>query len=201
MGEVYVRMAMGVPHPRVALLSNGTEDNKGTAEIKEANENLRKIPEMNFIGNIEGNQVFEGAADVVVTDGFTGNILLKVGEGVALELLGMLRSEISKDLVAQLAAKILMPVFRKVRRRVDYEEYGGVPVLGVNGVMINCHGRSKAKAVTNGILTARRVAREGLLEAIGDTLHQDSAEVGRRRRRIARALHLRQQRRSEAAGR
>ncbi|HZS94069.1 MAG TPA: phosphate acyltransferase PlsX [Chloroflexota bacterium] len=192
MGDVYVRIARGVDNPRVALLSNGTEDSKGTKAVREANEALQKL-DLNFIGNIEGNQVFEGAADVVVTDGFTGNVLLKGSEGVAMEMLRLIRNELSSDVVAKLAGAVMMPAFQRVRRRVDFEEYGGVPVLGVDGVMINCHGRSTAKAVTNAICLAERVVCENLVDQIGEALHHDGVERSNRRRRLARAFRLRHQ--------
>jgi glycerol-3-phosphate acyltransferase PlsX len=191
MGEVYMQVTRGLERPRVALLSNGTEDSKGTKEIKEANETLRRLHDINFIGNVEGNHVFEGAADVVVCDGFTGNVLLKGGEGVAMEIFNLLKTELSKDWVSRLAAAALMPSFSRVKQLVDYEEYGGAPVLGVNGVMVNCHGKSKAKAVCNAIGLAERMVLEDIVDRISGALHHESVEVGSRRRRLARAFHLR----------
>lgn len=188
MGDQYVQIATGIKAPRVALLSNGTEDTKGTKEVKEAHEELRKM-DLNFVGNVEGNQVFEDLVDVVVCDGFTGNVLLKGGEGVAAAIFDLLRTEINKDFMAKLGAAALKPVFRRIKRRLDFESYGGAPVLGVNEVMINCHGRSSNRAVTNAIFLAERLAREGLIDRIGQALQLDG-EVGRRRR-LARALHLR----------
>jgi glycerol-3-phosphate acyltransferase PlsX len=189
MGEVFVQLSRGIEAPRIALLSNGSEDSKGTKEVKEANEALRKLP-MNFVGNIEGDSVFDGAADVVVCDGFTGNVFLKAGEGVVSTMFDLIRTEVSKDFVARIAAALMLPTLSRIRRRVDYEEYGGAPVLGVNKVMINCHGRSRAKAVTNAVLLADRMAREGLVDRIGEALQHDDVEV-KRRRRLVRALHLR----------
>lgn len=189
MGEVFVQLSRGIEAPRIALLSNGSEDSKGTKEVKEANEALRKLP-LNFVGNIEGDGVFEGEADVVVCDGFTGNVLLKTGEGVVSTMFDLIRTEVSKDFVARIAAALMLPTLGRIRRRVDYEEYGGAPVLGINKVMINCHGRSRAKAVTNAVLLADRMAREGLVDRIGEALQHDDVEV-KRRRRLARALHLR----------
>jgi phosphate acyltransferase len=190
MGAVYLQVSRGIVSPRIALLSNGTEDSKGTREVKEANEALRKL-DLNFIGNIEGNQVFDGVTDVVVTDGFTGNVLLKGGEAVAAEIFDMLKVELSRDLPSRVAAAVLMPAFQRIKRRLDFEEYGGAPVLGVNGVMINCHGRSSAKAFTNAILLAGRSVSERLVERTGEALHQEHVESGRTRLRLRRALHLR----------
>lgn len=189
MGDVYTRLTRGLAQPRIALLSNGSEDSKGTKEIKEANQTLRKL-DLNFVGNIEGNQVFDGMADVVVADGFAGNILLKGGEGVASEIFHLLKDELTKDFVSRLAAAALMPAFTRVRQILDYEEYGGAQVLGVNGVMVNCHGRSRAKAVTNAILQAEQLAQEHLVDSIGDALHHEEVDLGRTRR-LARRLHLR----------
>lgn len=189
MGDVFVRASRGIESPRIALLSNGTEDSKGTKEIKEANEALYRL-DINFIGNVEGNQIFEGVADVVVCDGFSGNVLLKASEGVAVEILGLLKREIEKDLLARVASTALIPTFQRIKKQIDFEEYGGVPVLGVNGVMINCHGRSKAKAVANAVVLAEKLAEAHLLERIGESLHEEALEAGRRRR-LARALHLR----------
>lgn len=190
MGDVYVRLSRDIESPRVALLSNGTEDSKGTKEVKEANEALRKL-DLDFVGNVEGNQIFDGRVDVVVSDGFTGNILIKSGEAVAVEIFDLLKTELQRDLLSKVAATALMPAFQRIKRRVDYEEYGGAPVLGVNEVMINCHGRSRAKAVTNAILLAERMARERLIERIGEALQDGGADAARARRRLVRALHLR----------
>jgi glycerol-3-phosphate acyltransferase PlsX len=190
MGDVFVRLSMGVEAPRVALLSNGAEDSKGTKEVKEANQVLRKI-DLNFVGNVEGNHVFEGNVDVVVCDGFSGNVLLKGAEGVASEIFEILKVEIARDLLSKVAAAGLRPAFERLRRRLDFEEYGGAPVLGVNGIMINCHGRSRAKAVTNAIMLARRMAQERLVHRIGEALQHEDVEVSGRRRRLVRALHLR----------
>jgi len=190
MGEVYMRLAFGLDAPRVALLSNGSEDSKGTKEVKEANQALRKL-DMNFVGNVEANEIFDGRVDVVVSDGFAGNVLLKGGEAVASEIFDLLREELSKSLVSKVAGAALRPAFLRIKRMLDYEEYGGAPMLGVNGVMINCHGRSKAKAVTNAILLAQQMAHERLVDRIGEALHRDDVEVSARARRLARALHLR----------
>ncbi|GAC1464844.1 MAG: phosphate acyltransferase PlsX [Chloroflexota bacterium] len=190
MGNVFARLSRNIDSPRIALLSNGTEDSKGTKEVKEANEAIRKL-DINFIGNVEGNQIFDGRVDVVVSDGFTGNVLIKAGEAVAVEIFDLLKTELQRDLLTKVAATALMPVFQRIKKRVDYEEYGGAPVLGVNEVMINCHGRSKAKAVTNAILLAHRMAEERLIDRIGEALQYGDADAARKRRRLVRALHLR----------
>lgn len=188
MGEVYVRLSRGVELPRIALLSNGTEDSKGTKEIKDAHEALRKL-DLNFVGNVEGNQVFDDVADVIVCDGFAGNVLLKSAEGTAMEIFRLLRDEISKDFMTRLGAAAMMPALNRIRKKVDYETYGGAPVLGVNNIMINCHGRSRARAVKNAILLAQRLSREHLTEKIRESLQHEDVEV--RHSRLARALHMR----------
>lgn len=189
MGDVYMRVAHSMEAPRIALLSNGSEDSKGTKEVKDANQQLRKM-DMNFVGNVEGNHIFDGHVDVVVSDGFAGNVLLKGGEGVAMQIFDLLRVELRKDLFTRIAAAALKPAFARIKRRLDFEEYGGAPVLGVNGVMINCHGRSQAKAVTNAIVLAEHMARERLVDRIGSALHHEDIDTVGRRRRLARALHL-----------
>lgn len=189
MGDVYLKVSASMLSPRVALLSNGSESSKGTDVVREAHEQIDKL-DLNFVGNIEGNQIFDDIADIIVCDGFAGNVLLKTAEGVAFEILRLLKRELSRDLVSRVASAALMPSFQRIKRHVDFQEYGGVPVLGVNGVMINCHGRSKSRAVANAILLAERMARERLVERIARELHQEDAEV-RRRRRLVRALHLR----------
>jgi glycerol-3-phosphate acyltransferase PlsX len=191
MGDVYVRLSSGIEEPRIGLLSIGSEDSKGTKEVREANKALRKL-DINFVGNVEGNNVFDGTVDVVVCDGFAGNVLLKGAEGVAAEIFELLKEELTRDLVARVAAAVMMPAFTRIKRRVDYEEYGGVPVLGVNNVMINCHGRSTAKAVANAILLADKLATERLPERIEAAMQHDG--IDGRRHRLVRALHLSRER-------
>jgi glycerol-3-phosphate acyltransferase PlsX len=188
MGEVYVSLTRALPEPRVALLSNGAEDSKGTKEIKEAHELLRRM-DLNFVGNVEGDQVFEAKADVIVCDGFAGNVLLKSAEGTALEIFHLMREEISKDFMARIGALAMMPALSRIRKRVDYEEYGGAPVLGVNNILINCHGRSGALAVKNAIKQASSLAQQQLTERIREALQQEDVEG--RRVRLARAFHVR----------
>ena len=189
MGAAYMQIAHGMRHPRVGLLSNGTEDGKGTVVTKEANELLQRT-ELNYVGNVESTQVFEGAVDIVVTDGFTGNVLLKAAEAVAQEIFNLIRGEIDRDRVSKAGALLMRPAFRRIKRRIDYEEYGGTPLLGVNGVMINAHGRSRARAIANAIVVADRVAREHLLQRIGQELHEYQADEPRRSARVIRRLHI-----------
>jgi len=169
MGSAYARHVMGRAHPTVALLSNGEEAEKGPVAVQEAYQ-LLKPTALNFVGNVEGRDVPRGAADVVVCDGYAGNILIKTSEGVAETLLSIIRSELTSSWWTKLMAAGLRPAFRRVRRRLDYAEYGGAPLLGLDGVAIIAHGRSNALAISNAIRVAHEAATTGLTSAIRDGL-------------------------------
>ncbi|MDB5076501.1 MAG: PlsX [Chloroflexi bacterium] len=169
MGAVYVRVAQGLESPRVGLISNGEEEGKGSA-LTLAAYDLLKDSGLNFIGNIEGNDVTDGVADVIVCDGFTGNVILKTMEGTASTIISLLRESLKSNVRSKLGAALAMPALRALGARLDYAEYGGVPVLGVEGVLINCHGRSKARAITQALRLADRMARQDLVGAIGREL-------------------------------
>ncbi|MFZ5864178.1 MAG: phosphate acyltransferase PlsX [Nitrospirota bacterium] len=154
MGHVYAQRMLAAAPPRVGLLSIGEEDTKGNELTKETFK-LLKQTQINFIGNVEGRDVYTGTADVVVCDGFIGNVALKLSEGLAETIMQVLRREITASLLGRVGFLLLRPAFRRFRRRVDYAEYGGAPLLGVNGVSIICHGRSSPKAIKNAILVAR----------------------------------------------
>jgi glycerol-3-phosphate acyltransferase PlsX len=188
MGSSYMRVTYGMSYPRIGLLSNGTEDGKGTAVTREAHQLLQAVPNMNFIGNVEANHVFESAADVVVTDGFAGNILLKSAEGIASEMFNLIRGEVNRDPLSKAGAYLMRPAFRRIRRRLDYEEYGGAPLLGVNGVMINAHGKSRAKAIANAIVVAEKIASDSLVQRIGDELSGKPGDS--RGHRVLRKVHI-----------
>ncbi len=161
MGAVYSRIVNGLENPRVGLISNGEEEGKGSALTLAAYE-LLKGSSLNFIGNIEGNDVTSGAADVAVCDGFTGNVILKSLEGAAGTIISMLRETLRSSPRARLGAILAMPALRALGKRIDYAEFGGVPVLGVNGVLINCHGRSKGRAIAQALRLARRLADQDM---------------------------------------
>jgi glycerol-3-phosphate acyltransferase PlsX len=165
MGDIYMRTTQGVANPRVALVSNGTEEGKGSVLTLAAFDLLRESG-LNFVGNIEGNGIARGVADVVVCDGFTGNAILKTMEGTVSVVTGLLRESLHSSLRAKIGGFLVRPALERMRARVDYAEYGGVPVLGVDGVLINCHGRSKARAIVQGIRLADRMARADLAGAI-----------------------------------
>jgi glycerol-3-phosphate acyltransferase PlsX len=167
MGSVYAERVLGIPNPTVGLLSIGEEESKGNLLVQGVHRQLRDAP-IRFIGNVEGNDLPAGKADVVVTDGFTGNIVVKLCEGVVSTMLQMIRSEVSANPFTAMLAMGLRPAFRRVRQRVDYADYGGAPLLGVDGVCIIGHGRSDPRAIRNAIRVAGEAVRSSLVERIRD---------------------------------
>lgn len=165
MGAAYSRTILSVPEPSVALLSIGEEPTKGSQLVVEAHALMaEQVP--GFIGNVEGRDISAGSADVIVTDGFTGNVALKLLEGTSKVLLGQIRDAMTNSLVNKAAASVLKPSLAKLKDRLDPDTYGGAPLLGVDGVCIIAHGSSRAKAVCNGVLVAARAVRGGLTEQI-----------------------------------
>jgi len=171
MGSIYAQRVLGVPNPRVAIVSNGEEEGKGNQLVLETVPLLRNMP-LNFVGNVEGKDIPWGLADVVVTDGFTGNVIIKLAEGVSKMLLDLLKEEITSSSISKVGALLAKPAFDAVKQRLDYREYGGAPLLGVDGVVIVGHGRSDALAVKNGIRMAAQAVENGVLDAIKQGLVQ-----------------------------
>jgi glycerol-3-phosphate acyltransferase PlsX len=169
MGSIYASLALGVDRPSVATLSVGEEEGKGNAVLAAAVPLIRSLA-INYVGHVEGNEITAGAADVVVVDGFAGNILLKGAEGVVATMTQMIRDELTSSVWRKLLAAGLRPAFRAIRDRLSYEEVGGVPLLGVNGVCIVAHGRSSPRAMQNAIRAAARCVELGLVERIRDRL-------------------------------
>ncbi len=167
MAGLYAGLALKVKNPRVALLSNGEEEEKGNTLVKESSEMMRSLDTINFVGNVEPKEMLRAEADVIITDGFTGNILLKTLEATASMVTQLIREEIGAGLITQLGGALAYPAFRRVRRRTDPFEIGGAPLLGVNGVVIVSHGRSNAFAIKNAVNRAREAVESGLVEAIG----------------------------------
>jgi phosphate acyltransferase len=165
MGTVYARVGLGVESPRVGLLSIGEEETKGNELTREAHR-LLKGAALNFTGNIEARQVYKGQADVIVCDGFTGNVALKISEGLVEVVEGLLKEELSSTLTMRVGSLLTRRALRRFRRRVDYSEYGGAPLLGVAGITIVGHGRSSAKAVRNAVAMAYRFADNRFIERI-----------------------------------
>src|SRR5678809_1629967 len=157
MGAVYARVALGAERPRIGLLSIGEEETKGNDLTREAHR-LLKASSLNFIGNVEGREIYSGVADVVVCDGFTGNIVLKTSEGLVETVETLLGDELRGTFSSHVGYLLSRRAFRRFRRRVDYSEYGGAPLLGVAGLCIVGHGRSSVKALRNAVVMASRMA-------------------------------------------
>ncbi|MBQ9914842.1 MAG: phosphate acyltransferase PlsX [Clostridia bacterium] len=169
MGAIYAQQVLHIENPRVALLNIGAEEEKGNSLTKETY-GLLKEENLNFIGNIEPRDVPYGMADVIVCDGFTGNVVIKLIEGTAGALFKMLKGVFYKSLSTKLAASVLKPGLKTVKAKMDYSEYGGVPLLGLNGVVFKAHGSSDAKAFCNAILAASEYLASGVNEKIRNTL-------------------------------
>ncbi len=167
MGSVYAARALGQPNPRVALVSNGEEAGKGTTLVQGAAELLQQVG-VNFIGNVEPKEVLSGMVDVAVMDGFTGNIMIKTMEATGQLIFRLVREELVADIRSKIGGLLVKPAFRRVFRQVDPFEIGGVPLLGVNGVVIIGHGRSNAHAIKNAIGQARTAVEGGIVDAIRD---------------------------------
>jgi glycerol-3-phosphate acyltransferase PlsX len=173
MGSVYAERVLDIPNPRVAIVSNAEEEGKGNMLVLDTLPLLKSGP-FNFVGNVEGKDLTAGLADVVVTDGFTGNVILKVSEGVAKMLMDAIRGEIKARPLAVAGAALARPAFKAVSKLLDYREYGGGALLGVNGVVIIGHGRSDAYAVRNAIRVARRAVESGVIGAIKGGLETEA---------------------------
>jgi glycerol-3-phosphate acyltransferase PlsX len=165
MGVAYARVALGCATPRVGLLSVGAEESKGNELTREAHR-LLKVAPVNFVGNVEGPDVFAGHADVIVCDGFTGNVTLKVSEGLVETVESLLHDELSSTFGTRVGYLLSRQAYRRFRKRLDYSEYGGAPLVGVNNLCIVGHGRSTAKAVRNAVAMAARAVSDGFLESL-----------------------------------
>jgi glycerol-3-phosphate acyltransferase PlsX len=167
MGEIFSRTILGNLRPRVGLLSIGEEDTKGNELTKEVFGLLKTAP-LDFVGNVEGRDVFKGDTDVIVCDGFIGNVALKVGEGLTEMIMLLLKKDLSSYLSSQLGALLSRKAYQSFKARVDYSEYGGALLLGIKGVAIICHGRSTAKAIKNAVRVAREYCVKRVNEKIED---------------------------------
>lgn len=169
MGSIYREKVHGIERPRVGLLNVGTEANKGNELTKAAFPLLSELP-VNFVGNVEARDVLSGACDVLVCDGFAGNILLKALEGTAGALFSLLKQEFTKSIKNKLAAAVLMPSLRGLKAKLDYQEHGGAPLLGLNGLVIKGHGSSDAGAIKNAVRQARLALQSQLIESISQEI-------------------------------
>jgi phosphate acyltransferase len=158
MGQMYARDILGIASPRVGLLSVGEEEGKGNELVREVFKTLEAMP-LNFAGNVEGRDLYNGSVDVVVTDGFTGNVALKISESLADMIVHLIREELTSSPMAKLGALLVRPAFRRFWKRVDYNELGGAPLLGINGACIISHGASPPRAVKNAIRVAAEWVR------------------------------------------
>ncbi len=167
MGHLFSKKIVGVSNPRVGLMSVGEEESKGNELTKEVHKVLKQL-HLNFIGNVEGRDIYNGRADVVVCDGFTGNVALKTSEGLIEAVLKLLKEELSRNLQVKVGALLSKQSFKRLKKRLDYSEYGGAPLLGLRGVSIICHGRSSSNAIKNAIRVAKEFAENqvnAMLEA------------------------------------
>lgn len=175
MGAVYATHMLGIESPRVGLMNVGGEEHKGTEDLQRARDMLRDSDTINYIGYVEGRAVFDGAADVVVCDGVTGNVTLKLAEGLSsgiIKKITSLAQEVDPNLAEQ-----FKPVIRRLYEQYDYHEYGGAPLMGVNGVCLICHGSSEARTIANAIQRARRYVVSGVNQAIRDRLASIEVEA------------------------
>lgn len=173
MGDAFMEKTMGIDRPRVGLVNNGAEEEKGNALYAEAHQLLKK-EDINFVGNVEARYIPADQADVIVCDGFDGNIILKYTEGVAETLLGMIKQELMADIRSKIGAVLAKPAFTRVKKLIDYTEVGGAPLLGVRGAVVKAHGSSNAKAIFGAIRQASLMIRSKVPEAIEQKLVKQS---------------------------
>jgi glycerol-3-phosphate acyltransferase PlsX len=180
MGSLYAEAILGRSKPKIGLLSIGEEDTKGNEQTRQVFDILRQTS-INFVGNVEGRDVYNGSVDVVVCDGFVGNIALKVSESLAETIEHLLRTEIKRSLLARVGYLFMRPAFRNFKKRVDYSEYGGAPLLGIKGVTIICHGRSSPKAIKNAV----RVAGDFCAKDVNGQISRGLAELLRQEESVS----------------
>ncbi|MDO4754576.1 MAG: phosphate acyltransferase PlsX [Bacillota bacterium] len=181
MGSLYADAVLGYTNPTVGLVNIGAEDHKGTPMHIEAYQLLKNNKAgINFVGNVEGRDVPSGSVDVIVADGFSGNIVLKLTEGVAKELLGAVKSAIMSSFVSKIGGALIKGSLSSLKKRLDYTEYGGAPILGVDGVLVKAHGSSNAKAFFNAVRYAEFAAKENIVEKIREGAQKLNAEAPER---------------------
>ena len=173
MGSIYVQEIWGIKSPRIGLLNIGEEEGKGN-DLSNLSYEILKLSNLNFVGNIEGRDITRGKADVIVCDGFVGNVVLKFGEGLAGSIFHLIKAGIGNSFLAKIGSFLMASVFKNLKKTTDYTEYGGAPLLGVNGVAIISHGSSKEKAIKNAI----RVAKESIENRIVERIEQGVINLG-----------------------
>ncbi len=164
LGSLYFKFFFEADNPRVALLNIGEEKTKGNELVKNTYIKLKETKDINFVGNIEGKDLLKGIVDVVVCDGFVGNVMLKTVEGAAYSIMSILKSEMKKDWIAKLGALLSFPAYAYLKKKLDHSEYGGALLVGLNGISVVSHGRSNAKAIKNAVGLAAHLARSGFVE-------------------------------------
>lgn len=173
MGSVYMEKVMGIKNPRVALLNIGAEEEKGTELIKESYQLLKQDKNVNFVGNVEGRYIFDGNVDVVVSDGFSGNIALKTAEGLGATVTKILKEELTKTLWSKICAMMLGKSLKKFKKRLDYTEYGGGILLGIDKPLVKCHGGAKEKLFKTTIIQAEKYAKSHAIDIIKEELEKE----------------------------
>ncbi len=174
MGQIYMKNVMHVEDPKVGLLNIGAEESKGNELMKESFERLSEDSDVNFYGNIEGRDMFDGLVNVVVTDGFTGNVALKTTEGIGAMVTKLLKEELMKNVWTKFLAALLKPALKRFKKRMDYSEYGGALLLGVKKPMVKCHGTANAKIVKFTLIQAENFAKNNVVESIEKSISEDS---------------------------
>ncbi len=174
MGQIYMKNVMHVEDPKVGLLNIGAEEGKGNELMKESFERLSEDSGVNFYGNIEGRDMFDGLVNVVVTDGFTGNVALKTTEGIGAMVTKLLKEELMKSAWTKFLAALLKPALKRFKKRMDYSEYGGALLLGVKKPMVKCHGTANAKIVKFTLKQAENFAKNGVVESIENSIANDA---------------------------
>ena len=180
MGDAYMRKVAGIERPRVGLVNNGAEEEKGNLLYSQAHQLIKKEP-VNFVGNIEGRDIPAGRADVIVCDGFDGNLILKYTEGVAAALMGIIKRELMADARSKLGALLSKNAFKRVKKQMDYTEVGGAPLLGVQGAVVKAHGSSNARAIASAIGQAVKMVRGGVVEAIDQAIRAQESSINSQR--------------------
>jgi glycerol-3-phosphate acyltransferase PlsX len=171
MGNAFASTVLGIDSPKVGILSNGEEETKGNELTREAHTLIKEFG-INYLGYVEGTDMYNGKTDVIVSDGFVGNIALKISEGVADFIFEFFREGIRKSLKARVGYLLLKDLFKEFQRKADYSETGGAPLLGVDGVCIICHGKSNEKAMRNAILLAKKFVEKGLKQSINEAMQE-----------------------------
>ncbi len=178
MGAIYAQHVIGVENPRVGLLNIGEEATKGNEQVLATYPLLQKLKAINFIGNIEGRDIPRGTVDVVVCDGFVGNVVLKLGEGMANVILQLVKEAVKQsNWFTKIASFMVLPALRSLKKKLDYAEYGGAPLLGVNGGFIICHGSSHSKAIQNAIRVAMEFCEHDVLDHIRETIEREGMVI------------------------